>query len=248
MFFDSQCSRPAMISATILIGLCGIGWLSIIWSATHMSNPFVQLMMPMNAHWSVTEAAMVFVMWTVMMGAMMVPSALPMIMAHRRLGGLEKRRRHAAFVSAYLVVWAGVSAVAALLQWQLQGWGVLSRMLVVTNADLSGVMLVAIGIFQFTPAKEACLNVCRTPLGFLITEWRDGTRGAFTMGLRHGLYCVGCCWAMMCALFVFGAMDLTVIALISSAVALEKLTPWAVAPSRAIGLLFLALGALRLFG
>ena len=103
-------------------------------------------------------------------------------------------------------------------------------------------MLIGIGLFQLTPIKNACLRVCRTPIGFLATEWRDGPGGAFLMGLQHGAVCVGCCWAMMLALFVFGAMNLIMIALLSTAVALERLTPWGTQFSRLFGLIFLGLG------
>lgn len=217
-------STATFQSSAFLLGLCGVGWVGVAWSTANMGNPVVQLMMPRSSSWTLLEAMVVFVMWSVMMGAMMVPSALPMIIAHRRLCGQMPRARHAAFVAAYVLVWSGFSLLAATLQWWLQELGLLSRMLVLTHPKVASLILIGIGAYQFTPIKEACLGSCRTPLGFLATEWRDRPLGAFIMGLRHGVSCVGCCWALMLALFVFGAMELTVIALLSTAVALEKLT------------------------
>lgn len=208
-----------------------------------MGNPIVQLMMPMSSRWAVPELAMVFVMWSVMMGAMMLPSAMPMILSHRRMCPQIRRGRHVAFVAAYLLIWSGFSGVAALLQWWLQKQGLLSRMLVLTDGAIAGAILIGIGVFQFTQLKDACLRTCRTPLGFLMTEWRDGTAGAFAMGLKHGAYCVGCCWALMATLFVFGVMNVMAVALLTTAVALEKLTPWGVRVARLIGAGCLLLGA-----
>jgi len=200
-----------------------------------MGNPIVQLMMPMSSRWTVPELAMVVVMWSVMMGAMMLPSAMPMILSHRRMSPRNQGGRHSAFVVAYLLIWSGFSCAAALLQWWLQKQGLLSRMLVLTDGVIAGAILIGIGLFQFTQLKDVCLNTCRTPLGFLMTEWRDGTAGAFGMGLKHGASCVGCCWALMATLFVFGVMNVMAVALLATAVALEKLTPWGVQIARLIG-------------
>ena len=112
-----------------------------------------------------------------------------------------------AFTAGYLALWTGFSAVATLGQWGLQSTGLISPMIVSTSAAMTAVLLLAAGVFQFTPLKRRCLRHCRTPMGFLITDWRDGLSGAWTMGLRHGLYCLGCCWALMCLLFVIFGGD-----------------------------------------
>lgn len=213
----------------LLAGLSLMGWAFVVWSATHMSAPLVQLMMPMRAMWSAEEIAVVWLMWAVMMGAMMLPSAAPMILVHRRVAVVRAQGGAAAangwFTSAYLAVWVAFSAAATALQWGLQSMGVLSHMLVLREPWVSGVILIVAGVVQWTPWKQACLMRCRTPIGFVITEWREGRGGALVMGARHGAFCVGCCWSLMVLLFVFGAMSLTAIVVLSTVVAVEKLAP-----------------------
>lgn len=218
-------------SAIALLMLSALGWAFLVWSVVNMDAPFVQLMMPGSASWSVPEIAVVWLMWAVMMGAMMLPSAMPMILVHRRLvagregqGSVSSDNRW--FAAAYLIVWSVFSIAAAALQWALQAAGVLTPMLVLTDRTVAAIVLVAAGIVQWTPLKQACLEKCRTPIGFLMTEWRDGRRGALTMGLKHGAYCVGCCWALMALLFVFGAMNLMAIGALATIVAAEKLLPY----------------------
>jgi predicted metal-binding membrane protein len=126
------------------------------------------------------------------------------------------------FVAGYLVVWTAYSAVAALAQWRLHEAALLSSAMAATSSVLSGGLLIAAGVFQWTPLKRACLKGCRSPLSFLMSEWREGTVGAFVMGLRHGAYCVGCCWALMALLFVAGVMNLLWVAVIALFVMAEK--------------------------
>lgn len=242
MYIRSISSGPALQSAAILLGLSLAGWVGIFWSVANMGNGFVQLMMPMSATWSSAEIAAVFIMWSVMMGAMMLPSAMPMIMAHRRMSAQQTGGRHFAFAAAYLIVWSGFSALASALQWWFQDAELMTRMLVISNEIVASCLLIGAGVFQFTSLKEACLRSCRTPLGFLMTEWREGSTGAFVMGTIHGVYCVGCCAGTMLLLFVFGAMDIRVIAILSTIVALEKLTPWGASFAKFIGVVMIALG------
>jgi predicted metal-binding membrane protein len=142
-----------------------------------------------------------FVMSAVMMTAMMVPTAAPMILVY---ASLNRRRRDpqpflasiAVFLLGYLVIWSGFAALATVAQWGLHIGALLSPMMVSTSPILGGALLRAAGVFQLSPIKYACLSNCRTPLGFLMTEWRDGPRGAIVMGFQHGLYCLGCCWVL----------------------------------------------------
>jgi predicted metal-binding membrane protein len=227
-----------------------LGWVFLAWAALDMTNPLARLMMPMRADWGVTEAAAVFVMWAVMMAAMMLPSALPMALvfaALARRGGDGARVRLWAFVGAYVLVWSAFSTAGTAAQWGLQAAGLISPMRV-ASADpyLTGALLLAAGAFQFTPLKHACLTRCRSPLGFLMTEWRPGLKGALAMGLRHGAYCTGCCWALMALLFVFGVMNLLWVALLAALVAVEKLAPRGEVVARLLGAGMLATGAWRL--
>ena len=146
------------------------------------------------------------------------------------------------FVSGYLVIWSGFSLVATAMQWALQYVGVLSPAMASANAVFGGVVLIAAGVYQWTPLKHACLRHCQTPLGFLMSRWRDGVSGAFQMGLAHGAYCVGCCWALMALLFVGGVMNLVWVATLAALVLAEKIAPPGPWLARAIGLVLVAWG------
>ncbi len=178
--------------------------------------------------WGPGTAVLVFVMWTVMMVAMMVPSATPMILAFLTV---NERRRAAArplapvgfFLLGYLAVWTGYSAAATMAQWGLHQAALLSSAMATTSPVLNGGLLIAAGVFQWTPLKRACLKGCRSPLSFLMSEWREGIAGALVMGLRHGWYCVGCCWVLMALLFVVGVMNLFWVAVIALFMIGEKI-------------------------
>ncbi len=208
------------------IGLvCVAGWAFIAWMTLDMAHPLVRLTMPFDTAWPWETAAAVFVMWAGMMVAMMLPSAAPMIVAFdtvERGGTGRSPSRSMVFAAAYLLVWIGWSALAAGAQWLLQTVGLLTPMIVSNSKGLTAGLLILAGLYQLTPLKQACLRHCRTPLGFLMAEWREGARGALAMGLRHGLYCAGCCWALMLLLFVAGVMNPVWIVFLTVAVALEK--------------------------
>jgi predicted metal-binding membrane protein len=214
------------VAALVVLSL--IGWGLILWSSTNMSSPLINLMMPMNSRWEYKEIVAVWLMWAVMMGAMMLPSAIPMVVIHRRVAAKrdpETRNASRWFLIAYLLTWVLFSMAATALQWSFQWADVLSHMLKIHEPAVGGGILIAAGIFQLSPLKRACLHKCRTPIGFLLTNWRTGRKGAFQMGLKHGQYCIGCCWALMAVLFVGGVMSLTTIAVLSAIIAMEKLAP-----------------------
>jgi len=183
-------------------------------------------------------------MWAVMMVAMMVPSASPMIETYARIA-----RAHSSasaynvwlFAAAYIVVWALFSAGATAGQIALQR-GALITSGFVTTPLISGIILAIAGLYQLTPLKQACLGHCRSPIGFFTTEWRAGAAGAFKMGLKHGAFCVGCCWMLMALLFVLGVMNLLWVAAISVFVLLEKVTPYGRAIARITGVAMLVSG------
>ncbi len=237
---------------TALALVCAAGWAFVAWMTHDMAHPLVRLTMPFDAAWSWKTAAAVFVMWAGMMVAMMLPSAAPMILAfdsveRRNAGARGAASRSMAFAGAYLLVWTGWSALAAGAQWLLQAGGLLTPMIVSASEWLTAGLLLVAGLYQFTPLKRACLKHCRTPLGFLLAEWREGVPGAFAMGLRHGVYCAGCCWALMLLLFVAGVMNPAWILFLAIAVALEK---WPRLPARiawAYGAALLLAAAAALF-
>ena len=231
----------------LLLAISAAAWLFLAWLATDMETPLAQLVMPMSPDWSAATLLAVWSMWSVMMVAMMLPSALPMILAfvHLSRRGGDAGRGHA-FVAAYLAIWFLFSAAATAAQWALQRAGWVDPMIVSTSAPLIAALLLIAGVYQFSPLKRMCLSACRTPLGFLLGAWRPGVAGAFVMGLRHGLFCVGCCWALMALLFVGGVMNLAWVAALSVAVALEKLLPGGERLSRLLGVALIALGLVKL--
>jgi predicted metal-binding membrane protein len=179
------------------------------------------------APWTMGDAALAFAMWAVMMPAMMLPSAAPMILmfieiARRRAGGLADL---STFVAGYLAVWTSFSAVATAGQWALHAATFLSGPVMALTPRAGGVVLILAGAYQLTPLKRVCLTRCQSPVAFLLGAWRDGTAGAFLMGAQHGLFCVGCCWALMALLFAGGVMNLVWVAVIAAFVLVEKALP-----------------------
>jgi predicted metal-binding membrane protein len=149
-----------------------------------------------------------------------------------------------AFGIGYLLVWTAFSAGAALGQWALHQAAMLSPAMTTANARLSGAILIAAGVYQLTPFKRACLTHCRSPLGFLMSHWRDGKAGALRMGIEHGTYCLGCCWALMGVLFVVGVMNLVWVAALTIFVLVEKFGPAGAFVARVAGVAMVAIGTL----
>jgi predicted metal-binding membrane protein len=209
------------------LALALAGWAALTWLIVDMGHPLAQLTMPDSRAWHASNVVAITVMWAVMMAAMMLPSALPMIQTFANAGTAQDgRSRWQGFVAAYLLVWVAFSIVATGAQWALQAAGWVDPMIVSRSAALTAVLLVISGLYQFSPLKRACLARCRSPLAFVLGEWRGGgARGGFAMGLRHGLYCLGCCWALMALLFVGGVMNLYWIVALALVVAVEKLAP-----------------------
>jgi predicted metal-binding membrane protein len=188
-------------------------------------------------------AAVTFLMWFVMMVGMMTPSVAPTVLlfnrvARRGASGTTLGRT-VPFVAGYLLVWAGFSIAATWLQIELIAAGWIDAMGLSVRPWLTATLLVAVGVYQWLPVKSACLDNCRSPVQFLVEAYRPGVRGALVMGARHGMYCLGCCWALMLLLFVGGVMNLLWVATISGVVFVEKLSgrAWL---RRAIGVAALA--------
>jgi predicted metal-binding membrane protein len=188
-----------------------------------------------------------------MMAGMMLPSASPVLLmygvaARRQASHAEAGRQIYALASGYLAVWALFSVVATAAQFILSTELALSPMMTLTNPRVGALLLVVAGVHQLTPLKRVCLRECQSPLGFLMHHWRGGTAGAFRMGFEHGVYCLGCCWALMLLLFVGGVMNLTVIAALTALVAFEKLSPFGIHTARVSGLLLVGSAAWMLAG
>jgi predicted metal-binding membrane protein len=197
-----------------------------------------------------------FVMWLIMMVAMMLPSAAPMILLYgkvtRRAGQSRVFASTTVFARFYLLVWGGFSAIAALIQWVLVRSGVISDMgLEFGDRRIAGALLIAAGVYQSTPLKSACLAKCRSPLSFLMQLWRPGVSGAAHLGLKHGVYCLGCCPMLMALLFVFGVMNLYWVACLAIVVLIEKVVPRGERFGSLVGIAAFAVGVamiLNVFG
>lgn len=241
------------VVAVSLVVVIALAWL-YLWrdarAMSHMAMPG----MPMEDMPQVSSAAALaftFVMWTVMMIGMMLPSAAPTVLLYGALVRKNGERGNVlpavwVFTSGYLVVWTGFSLAAALLQTVLEHTGFLTPMMASASASLSAALLIAAGIYQWLPLKEVCLRKCRNPIEFFATRWRAGRSGALRMGMAHGVYCVGCCWVLMLLLFVGGVMNLLWVALIAAFILAEKLFPAYKYTSRFASAAFIASGLLLL--
>ncbi len=215
------------------------------WAMRHMD--IVEMAMPSTGLWSAGDVLLILVMWTIMMVAMMLPSALPMLLIYRRV--VASRGANAlpgtltvVLAAGYLSAWVLFSIIATLAQWALHTAALISPMMVVRPTPLGGVLLIAAGIYQWTPLKHACLARCRSPLTFLTTHWRGGARGAFVIGVRHGFYCTGCCWLLMAILFVVGVMNIAWIVVLTTLVIAEKVLPKGEWIARAAGIAIIVWG------
>jgi predicted metal-binding membrane protein len=207
------------------------------------------MMAPAVEPWGARDFVFMFLMWAVMMVGMMLPSAAPMVLIYGSVArhALKTGTRLAAtgwFASGYLLAWTAFAAAATLAQWALEQAALLSPMTMATEARLGGAVLIVAGLYQWTPLKHACLSKCQAPLMFIQQHggFRRDAAGSLWLGFRHGLYCVGCCWALMAILFAVGVMNMLWIAGLAAFVLAEKLLPVGWAFSRAAGTALVAVG------
>jgi predicted metal-binding membrane protein len=234
--------RAIIIAALSLLTV--LAWADLVWLADDMSMggmdmtgfrriPAGQgLMMPVSEPWKPIEFGYVLAMWVVMMIGMMTPSVGPMILLYARVGreaAIDGKPFAATawFASGYLLAWVAFSLIATSAQWALERAALLDPMMASANNIVGGIVLIAAGLYQWTPLKDACLFNCQAPLTFILRHggFRGDPLGALTLGLQHGIYCVGCCWALMALLFVGGVMNLFWIAALAILVLLEKVIP-----------------------
>ncbi len=228
----------------ILTGVAAIAWMYLFVLASAMDTMGSAFAMPMSSRWSTRDWIFMSIMWAVMMTGMMLPSASPMIASYREFttrGGL--RGSTGVFASGYLVAWSTFAVAATALQWTLHNMALVTPMGVAASPVVGGAILVVAGGFQFTRMKSACLGQCRTPTGFLMTQWREGRSGALIMGMKHGTYCVGCCWGLMVLLFVLGVMNLLWVAFLAVVVLLEKVAPRPEIVTKTLGVALIVWGS-----
>ena len=258
--------RDRLFVAGALGVIVALAWGYVLWLAADMDMGGMDMagfrmipagsgiMAPANAPWRAVEFAFVFAMWAVMMGGMMAPSAAPMILMYARVGrqGNAEGKPLAAtgwFAAGYFLAWMGFSLAATLVQWMIERAALLDARMVSASNVLGGIVLIAAGVYQWSPLKDVCLAQCQSPIGFLMRYggFRSDLPGCLLMGLRHGAYCIGCCWALMALLFVGGVMNVLWIALLAMLVLLEKLAPFGRWIARAAGAVCVGAGAAMLF-
>jgi predicted metal-binding membrane protein len=250
----------AVVMAALAV-VTALAWADLLWLADDMTMGGMDmtgyrmipagrgLMMPADAPWQPIEFGYVFVMWVVMMTGMMMPSAAPMILLYARVGrqAAAQGKPFASsgwFAGGYLLAWIAFALVATSAQWALERAALLTPMMASASNRLGAAVLILAGVYQWAPLKEACLSHCRSPLLFIQQHggFRRDPHGALTLGFRHGLYCIGCCWALMALLFVGGVMNLFWIAVLAILVLIEKVMPFGRVIARVAGLAFVAGG------
>lgn len=245
--------RDRIVVVCALVGVIVLSWAYLLTGAGMSMHEMGGMLMPMRAGpWTPGYTVVVLVMWAVMMAAMMLPSAAPMILFYDTIARARRSKGGSAtasgvFVFGYIAVWAAFSLAAVALQFGLEKAVLLSPMMQTTSTTLAGAVLIAAGLYQWTPLKQACLRRCRSPLDFVMTHWRQGASGAFIMGVQHGVYCLGCCWMLMLLLFVGGVMNLGWIAGLAGFVLVEKFAPAGHWIGRAAGAVLIAWGGATLF-
>jgi predicted metal-binding membrane protein len=258
--------RDRLIVASALGAIAALAWAYVLWLAADMDMGGMNMsgfrmvpagmgiMAPAAAPWSAVEFALVFVMWAVMMVGMMAPSAAPMILLYARAGRQQRiaGKPLAAtgwFAAGYFLAWGAFSLTATLAQWVLEREALLDARMASSNIVLGAIVLIAAGIYQWLPIKDACLAQCQTPFRFLMTHggFRTDIPGCLKLGFLHGTYCVGCCWVLMAVLFVVGVMNVLWIAILALLVLLEKLTPWGRQIARVVGAVCIVAGVWMVF-
>jgi predicted metal-binding membrane protein len=221
-----------LLTYAALIAVAAVSWYALIETESAMrvmrgDGIFVEFMwMMMSPSDAARYLGATIVMWVVMMIAMMVPAVLPMLVVFRKLDrGLSSAFDPVFFAFGYLSAWSLFSVLAAGLQWILHDAGWLGGDLLAMRPYAAAGVLILAGAYQLTPLKESCLEKCRSPMGFFLANWRKGRRGALTMGLHHGLFCIGCCWVLMLIMFAGGAMSVLTMALLSGFILAERLLP-----------------------
>jgi predicted metal-binding membrane protein len=231
-----------------------LAWLYLVHMARGMEAMGSGPMAAMGLHpWTPTYFALMFAMWTIMMVGMMLPSATPTTLLYTAVARKAARDGTpvapvTAFVAGYLLMWTLFSLGATAAQWGLERAALLSPVLVSTSPSLGATLLIAAGIYQLTPWKDACLTHCRSPAHWIAAHWRPGTSGALRMGLEHGAFCLGCCGVLMALLFVGGVMNLLWIAVITLFVLVEKVAPFGGRGGRLAGIGMILAGGVVLLG
>ncbi len=239
--------REHLFILITLLVLSGLAWVVTVHEAGGMGWGMFTCSMTMGTPFSVSNGVLYIVLWGVMMVAMMLPAMTPIV---GLFGTIAKRKREQGlpftpawvFLAGYVTLWTLTGILGYAADIAIQSLPAQFPALRWYGMVIGGLTLIGAGIYQLTPLKYLCLSQCRSPLGFLLERWRDGYRGAFRMGVQHGLYCLGCCWSLMVVLFVVGTMNVVWMGLLSAVIFAEKIGPYGVELGKASGIVLIALG------
>jgi len=246
-------AREPFFILTALVLLSGLAWAGTVYQAGSLGLGMFTCSMTMGTPFSLSNGLLYIVLWGVMMVAMMLPAMTPIVGLFQTIA---RRKREQGlpftpvwvFVAGYVTLWTltgGIGYAADLATQSLPG---VFPALQAHGMVIGGLTLVGAGIYQLTPLKYLCLSQCRSPMGFLLTSWRDGAVGAFRMGLHHGAYCLGCCWSLMVVLFVVGTMNLVWMGILSIVIFVEKIVPHGAEIGKATGVALITLGLVMSMG
>lgn len=255
MSVEAVFKRDRAVIGSGVVAASLIAWVYMYYMATdaghtaHFAHPAHPHLHP----WGLGDLALLFVMWTVMMVGMMLPTASRVILVFATTSRRQREARRpyaptAVFVGGYLAVWTAYSVLATVLQWGLHAAALLTPAMESASPVFGAAVLLVAGAFQWTRLKYSCLTHCRSPMSFLLSGWREGLSGAFLMGVRHGAYCVGCCWAIMALMFVTGVMSVFWAAVLTAFLLVEKIAPGGRHVGQAAGTLLMGMGGWMLWG
>jgi len=230
-----------------LVFLSGLAWVGTVYQAGGMGLGMFTCSMTMEMPFSVSNGVLYVVLWGVMMVAMMLPAMTPTVGLFQTIARRKQEQGLPftpvwIFIAGYVVLWTLTGGIGYAADIAIQSLPRAFPALQTYGALIGGMTLIVAGLYQLTPLKYLCLSQCRSPLGFLLNSWRDGTWGAFRMGVHHGLYCLGCCWSLMVVLFVVGTMNLVWMGILSIIIFVEKIVPHGVEMGKATGVALIALG------
>lgn len=246
-------AREQLWILAALVVLSALAWLGTIYQAGSMGLGMVTCSMTMGTPFSLSNVALYVVLWGVMMMAMMLPAMTPIVGLFQTIA---RRKREQGlpftpvwvFITGYVALWTLTGGVGYAADMAIQSLPEAFPGLRAYGFVIGGLTLIGAGVYQLTPFKYLCLSQCRSPMGFLLTSWRDGAAGAFRMGVEHGAYCLGCCWSLMVVLFVMGTMNLVWMGVLSIVIFVEKIVPHGVELGKATGVTLILFGAVMTVG
>jgi predicted metal-binding membrane protein len=246
-------AREHLLVLTALVFLSVLAWAGTVYQAGSMGLGMVTCSMTMGAPFSVSSGLLYVILWGIMMVAMMLPAMTPIVGLFQTIAQRKREQELPftpvwIFVAGYVALWTLTGSIGYAADIAIQSLPRQFLALQTYGAIIGGVTLIGAGVYQLTPFKYLCLAQCRSPLGFLLTSWRDGTAGAFRMGLHHGAYCLGCCWSLMVVLFVVVTMNLLWMGILSIIIFVEKIVPRGVELGKATGVALIVFGFVMTLG